>query len=367
MLKNYLLSLGCFIDNEYLDEYLLLVEQPISFSTAEYTEMHHVIPRSYYNSDYSTYTSNEDISLNDPYNRLVELTYSDHFYAHWLLYKCTTGKLKSANAKAVLTMSGKSDILYFSKEAIKQICLEIKRNFDFYWSPEDDAILTDLYNMNTSYAAIARTLHKTLGAVHTRIARLKLSDRTWTAEEEAWLKLNYADLGKGACAQYLNRTPGSIEHKVNKLKISTRIWTDEDVAWLIANYATTPISICSEFLNRSPSSITSKAAMLKLVKATHWTAVEDDWLRENKPVTTWEYCSEYLGRSISSIKQRAFFLKISNSYHKNHPKRVRCIETGEVFESISQARKKYGARVKSALYGQTKSVKGLHFEYIERK
>lgn len=48
-------------------------------------------------------------------------------------------------------------------------------------------------------------------------------------------------------------------------------------------------------------------------------------------------------------------------------KAVRCIETGEVFESVHQARKKYGTRVISTLYGRTKSVKGLHFEYIERE
>lgn len=38
MLKSYLLSLGCFIDNEYLEEYLSFIEQPFSFSSTEYTE-----------------------------------------------------------------------------------------------------------------------------------------------------------------------------------------------------------------------------------------------------------------------------------------------------------------------------------------
>lgn len=269
MLKSYLLSLGCFIDNEYLDEYLSFVEQSFSIPNNTYTEKHHVIPRSYYNSDYSKLVPSEDISLSDPYNRLVELTYSDHFYAHWLLYNCTISKLKTSNAKAIIAMSGKPNILSFSKETIKQTCTEIKRNLDFYWSSEDDAKLTDLYNANTSYKAMASILHKTPGAVRTRVTILKLSSRTWTTEEETWLKLNYADLGKDACAQYLNRTPGSIEHKINKLKISTRIWSNEDTAWLIANYANTPISTCAEFLNRSCSSITSKAHSLNLAKAAH--------------------------------------------------------------------------------------------------
>lgn len=363
MLKTYLLSLGCFIDNEYLEEYLSFIERPISFSETEYTEKHHIIPRSYYASDYSKSASNTDISLNDPHNRLVELAYSDHFYAHWLLYNCTTAKLKSSTAKALIAMSGKPDILNFSKIMILQIREDIKRNLDFYWSSEEDAKLSELYTANISIEAISEVIHKTPGAIKARISRLNLSSRNWTSEEELWLKLNYADLGKDACARYLNRTLGSIEHKVNSLQISTRIWTNDDIEWLKVNYSKTPTLTCAEFLNRSVSSITQKAASLHLVKATRWTAFEDTWLQENKPGNTWQYCSDFLGRSISSIKQRAFLLKIPNDYYSKCSKSVRCIETNELFNSISRACKKYGQGVKHNLQGRYKSVNGLHFEY----
>ena len=278
MLKTYLLSLGCFIDNEYLDEYLSFIERPISFSVTDSSEKHHLIPRSYYISDYSGSVSNEDISLSDPHNRLVALTYSDHFYAHWLLYNCTTNKLKSSNAKALLMMSGKSDILHFSKEAIKQICDDIKCNLDHYWSPEDDARLIELYHTGASaetVESIAKTLNRTLNAVRSRIVTLKLSNRVWTSEEEAWLKLNYANLGKEACAQHLNRTPSSIEHKVNKLHCSALTWSDEDIAWLIANYATTPTTVCAEFLDRSVRSVMAKANRLNLTKNFKYVAGDD--------------------------------------------------------------------------------------------
>ena len=186
MLKTYLLSLGCFLDNEYLEEYLLLVEQPSSFSETDYTEDHHIIPRSYYKSDYSKTASTEDLALKDPHNRLVKLLYLDHFYAHWLLYNCTIGKLKSSNAKAVLTMSGRTDILNFSKDEILQIRNEIKRNSDFYWLPEEDAKLIELYKTGSveELTTIAAILDRTISAVRGRITRLKLSDRSWTLEEE---------------------------------------------------------------------------------------------------------------------------------------------------------------------------------------
>ena len=363
MLKTYLLSLGCFIDNEYLDEYLSLIERPSSFSATEYSEKHHVIPRSYYISDYSKSALSADISLNDPHNRLVELTYSNHFYAHWLLYNCTTNKLRSSNAAAIIAMSGKSDILDFSKAMVLQICNEIKRDLEFYWSPEDDSKLSELYLSNIPVECIAETLSRTVGAVRRRINRLKLSDRNWTLEEETWLRLNYADLGRDACANYLDRTPGSIEHKVTNLRISTRLWTDGETEWLIANYANTPTVTCAEFLDRSVSSITSKAFSLNLSKANFWTEAEDIWLRKNKPNNTWQYCSDFLGRSLCSIKQRAFDLKIPNDYRSKCSKSVRCVETGEIFVSTSQACKKYGQGVKHNLQGRLKSVKGLHFEY----
>ena len=370
MLKTYLLSLGCFIDNEYLEEYLSFIEQPFSFSSTEYTEKHHVIPRSYYNSDYSKdskFASTEDTSLNDPHNRLVVLTYSDHFYAHWLLFNCTTNKLKSSNAKALLTISGKSDILHFSKEAIKRICNEIKHNLAYYWSPEEDVRLIEFYSTGASVETIeiiAKTLNRTPDAIRSRVVTLKLSDRMWTTEEETWLKLNYNDLGKEACAQYLNRTPSSIEHKVNLLHCSTLVWTDEDTAWLIANYSSTPTRTCAEFLNRSERSVRAKAIRLKLTKAVSWTSAEDAWLRENLPANNWQYCSNYLGRNIYSIKQRASKLKIPSSCSSILPKKVCCKETGELFTSVNQACKKYGLSVKSNLHGKLKSVNGLHFEYV---
>ena len=365
MLKTYLLSLGCFIDNEYLDEYLSLIERPLSFSSTEYAEKHHVIPKSYYISAYSKFASTEDISLNDPNNKLVELIYSDHFYAHWLLYNCTTSKLKSSNAKAIIAMSGKPDVLDFSKDMILQICNEIKRDSDFYWSPEDDTKLSEMYLASTPIEIIAEALDRTPAAVKGRICRLKLSDRTWTAEEEAWLRLNYNELGKDACAQHLDRTPGAIEYKVNILQIATRNWTEEDTKWLITNYANTSTATCADFLNRSISSITSKAASLGLTKATFWTEAEDNWLRENRPTNTWQYCSDYLGRSIGSLKQRAFELKIPNDYIQKVSKSVRCIETNELFVSGREARRKYGQGVLDNLRGRLKSVKGLHFEYCE--
>ena len=364
MLKKYLLSLGCFIDNGYLDEYLLFIKLPFSFSENESTEKHHIIPRSFYTANYSK-KSSKDISLDDPNNYLVKLTCADHFYAHWLLYNCTLSKLKASNAKTLIAMSGREEVLHFSKEAILEIVKEIKRDCDYYWSPTDDSILTTLYNEKVSVEVIAEKLNKTPSATKARISRLQLSDKIWTVEDEIWLISNYNVLGKQKCAEYLNRSELAIEHKVNKLGISTRNWTLTDEQWLIENYSTTPLTECEAVLNRSQNSITSKANALGLSKSTFWTPEEDAWLTQARPAADWATCSQHLGRSISSIKQRAFMLGLPNDYRDKVSKAVRCVETGEIFSSATKACTKYGQGVKHNLQGRHKSVKGLHFEYYK--
>lgn len=49
-------------------------------------------------------------------------------------------------------------------------------------------------------------------------------------------------------------------------------------------------------------------------------------------------------------------------------KRVRCIETGEVFASLTDASKKYGIHTStlSIAINQLTKAKGLHWEYVER-
>lgn len=311
MLKDYLLSLGFFLDNEYLDEYLQLMEKP--FVLSEYTELHHIIPVSCYTDDYSVdrYLAATK-ALEDKHNKLVKLSFQDHFYAHWLLFNCTVDGLKTASARAVLAMSGlHQEVLYFTKDEILKIKDTIKKDLDIYWSAADDEYLINSYHAKLTSAEvqnIANSLNKTEGAVRTRIVRLKLSTKFWTDETIEWLKSNYNILGKKACAEHLGRSELAIEHKVNKLGISTRQWTDEQIAWLTKNYGLISPKDCAEYLGKSTISIRNKAALLRLASVVRWTETADTWLIDNKPSNTWDYCAKYLGRSIKSVKQRYWLL-----------------------------------------------------------
>lgn len=60
-------------------------------------------------------------------------------------------------------------------------------------------------------------------------------------------------------------------------------------------------------------------------------------------------------------------LKNSNAVKKSNSKKIRCIETGEIFTSITQASKKLKINrnnISNSCYGNTKNTKGFHFEFI---
>jgi hypothetical protein len=67
-----------FIDNKYRRWYWQIIDRARSRSLREYTERHHVLPRSLGGTD----------------GEVVRLTFREHFLAHWLLTKFTEGRAR---------------------------------------------------------------------------------------------------------------------------------------------------------------------------------------------------------------------------------------------------------------------------------
>ena len=93
-LKDKLLAYEGFVDNEYLDKYIQLVERnKRTTRRAGNTNSHHIIPRSWYR----LHGGEVDNTLTN----LVILTYRDHTLAHYYLCLCTNGELQYANELAL--------------------------------------------------------------------------------------------------------------------------------------------------------------------------------------------------------------------------------------------------------------------------
>lgn len=83
-IKEKLLRLGLFIDNEWLDKYCELIENNKNTKREKYkTQSHHIIPKCYY-------TMNK-LKIDNSKENLVNLLYKDHILAHCYLCLCSEG------------------------------------------------------------------------------------------------------------------------------------------------------------------------------------------------------------------------------------------------------------------------------------
>lgn len=77
-MKEKLLGLGVFVDNEYLDLYCSIIKDNLKSKRIKYqTQAHHVIPCCLYDS--------RELATKDPKNFIVHLQYKDHVLAHYYL------------------------------------------------------------------------------------------------------------------------------------------------------------------------------------------------------------------------------------------------------------------------------------------
>ena len=98
ILKTKLLTTGYFEDNEYLYKYLDVVcNMRQDFYNSDTMQMHHILPRSYYEI--------VNLKLDNSSDNLVSLLYKDHLLAHYFLAQCTKGLLHKAMCNAFMMLT----------------------------------------------------------------------------------------------------------------------------------------------------------------------------------------------------------------------------------------------------------------------
>ena len=91
--KNKLLT-HWFIDNEFLDKYVELINANRQTKKIKFkTQAHHIIPRAYF----KLYKQ----PLDNSHDNIVNLSYKDHILAHYYLTNCTTDNLYYAMCTAL--------------------------------------------------------------------------------------------------------------------------------------------------------------------------------------------------------------------------------------------------------------------------
>lgn len=115
-LETTLKTLDGFVDNEYLDKYIRLVERhkhsPVYRGDVN---LHHIVPKAWFK------LNNRDVD-NDPSN-LVTLRYREHVLAHYFLCLCTDGKLKYANELALICLLSRKKLGSQNRQLIENLPL----------------------------------------------------------------------------------------------------------------------------------------------------------------------------------------------------------------------------------------------------
>ena len=82
MVKQSLLSTNLFLENDYFLDYVELIEINLKTKKERFvTQQHHIIPRCYY--------IHNNLTIDNSISNLVNLKYSDHLLAHYLLALCS--------------------------------------------------------------------------------------------------------------------------------------------------------------------------------------------------------------------------------------------------------------------------------------
>ena len=136
LLKQRLLSLNIFTDNEYFKKYLeIVVNNSLAKPIKGYTQRHHIIPKSYFKI--------KNLPADNSASNVVNLYYNDHVKAHCLLSLCSIDDdFKLKNNFAVYKLLG---VRHIEETELNKI------DFD---------LLQELYEQNKELRYINQPMHK---------------------------------------------------------------------------------------------------------------------------------------------------------------------------------------------------------------
>jgi hypothetical protein len=307
--KEALLSTGQFLDNEWLDKYVVLVEinkmvEPKAGQTFwSSIQKHHIIPRCYY--------THVGIPIDNNQDNLVSLIVNDHANAHYYLIKASATGFMRSNMAAALNLI-KHYGAELSNEAVELIsetssarlkaiheaglrhtfkvpvkCVETNQVFD--------SMTTAANYLGVKQPSIRRVLknpEKTLRGFH-----LVYAGESW----EEWRAKQLA--------------------KTKKKEPRLNFFTEEEVELLRKEYPNSGYNIPELLLRHSKSTI--------------------------------QYKAQALGIRVSETRRAA----------RKRP--VVCIETGQVFESVRAAQVFIGASsIRDSLVNGN-ATHGYHWKYLD--
>ena len=179
-----------FINNKYTKLYYNIINSATSISNNEYTEKHHIIPKS--------------IGGTDNQSNIIKLTGRQHFVCHWLLTKMVNGKAKNKMIFAVNKMMSNSK----NQNRYKITC----RKYELL---KIQFAKANLFN-NKEWQLLQRN-NNHIGKKRSEETKQKLRD-SWAINKNNRIGINHPSYGKIRSIETLKKMSISMKGKLVKEK-----------------------------------------------------------------------------------------------------------------------------------------------------
>ena len=203
------------------------------------------------------------------------------------------------------------------------------------WTRQDEQFLKDNYD-TMSIGILARRLGRTRSATINRINKLNLrkkpkelknQSKTWTKDDDKFLKNNYGKLINEEIAKRLGRTEKAIQLRVSKMglrKNKSRKWTKEEDEFLKSNYGKLINKEIAKKLGRTEKAIQLRANGMDIHDGSFgksWTKREEKFLKDNHEDKIVSEIATILGRTESSIVNKLYKMGLSG-LRSNDPRKT---------------------------------------------
>lgn len=376
--KRELIESNQFEDNKYLDLYCDLIKSNKKREKEIYkTQKHHIIPRCYFKYN--------NLEIDDSQENLVNLLYKDHILAHYYLCLCCIDSILSYKLFAGLTYIIKSKRLNpTTLESLKELDLD---NYQLLYqeyirniSLDKERCLKISSKLTGGKRTPEQALHISLSRlgtpIHNSDSKQKISKNMKgknKSPKSDYLKsqVSKANLGNN----YRKGKHLSVESK-QAIRLSHLGKGNIPIICIETQVNYSSIKEASEILNINSDSISKACRGIDQIKAGgyHW-AYAEDTLRQ-------ESLKEFIGKPPTKKRDNSSRIKISNSNKQAFAKSpkdnsflkkpILCIETNQVFQSLTETKKWIGkGDIGSYMMGR-QSYAGtledgtkLHWRYID--
>lgn len=289
--------------------------------------------------------------------------------------------------------SGKLNVMPSEQLIIKDytkdmvdVLMEIRDSLFGRWTEYEDNLLKEFFKEHPNGRGLkdfsSKNLpNRTFLAVKSRVHELhemglatEWESLPFTQEEDDIIREFYPSEGAECYKRMKNRTPSAVSQRASKIKVKRGeyFWSEEDREIIRKYYPVEGNKILKRFPGKTLYSIKAQARKMKVYSIScSWTKEEDELIKKKYNKLGGIGLAPLMpNRDSTEISRRA---KVLGVKRENYRRKVKCVETGQVFNDAREACRIMGITPKHANQNildvckgkkDKKTAYGYHWEFV---